>query len=145
MERLIGPAEPEPSALSAVKETIDEWRFPVTGMMMPNARKALRTVMKQETMRQLAVAALAIARYQLKYERLPESLQQLIPEFLDTMPPDYMDGRPLRYKRNARSDWTLYSVGFNGIDDGGDPIGTTNSTQIWQGRDVVWPRADTKE
>jgi hypothetical protein len=140
MQRHLAPTDPKQNALSSLRETIDDWRFPMTDMMMPNVRKALQTAMKQETMRQMAIATLALNRYRLKQGQFPDTLHQLVPEFLPDVPLDCMDGQPLRYHRDTESTWKLYSVGLNGLDEGGDASSTTNSLHLWQGRDLVWPR-----
>ncbi len=65
------------------------------------------------------VAALAMERYRLGNGALPESLDELVPEYLDSVPLDPFDEKPLRY---ATKDGyvVIYSVGENGVDDGGD-------------------------
>lgn len=87
------------------------------------------------------VLAVALKRYQLRQGRYPERLDQLVPDFLSTVPVDPMDGRRLRYRLNADGTFTLYSVGDNGTDDGGDPNLQANERElsIWNGLDIVWP------
>lgn len=48
--------------------------------------------------------------------RLPEKLSELVPEFLDQIPQDPFRDQPLRYDRERRVVW---SVGYDGVDDGG--------------------------
>ena len=48
--------------------------------------------------------------------RLPEQLSELVPEFLDGIPQDPYQDHPLRYDRERRVVW---SVGYDGVDDGG--------------------------
>ncbi|MBC8378040.1 MAG: hypothetical protein H8E62_02600, partial [Planctomycetes bacterium] len=66
-----------------------------------------------------AETALAIERYRLKYQSLPESLGVLVPEFMDTAPIDPFDGRTLRYIQPDTGGYTLYTVGEDGVDNGG--------------------------
>src|SRR5438876_1076887 len=68
----------------------------------------------------LAVVSIAIKRYQLRHGKLPAGLDGLVPEFLAEVPRDRMDGKPLRYRVNAQAGFMLYSVGSDGIDNGGD-------------------------
>jgi hypothetical protein len=59
-----------------------------------------------------------------------------------------MDGRELRYRVNADRTWSLYSVGENGVDDGGDPRppGDKSTAKFFgSGLDVVWPQPATAE
>jgi hypothetical protein len=65
-----------------------------------------------------AVAMLALAEYHRRHGRYPESLDNLIPDFLPRLPLDYADLQPLRYHRTDDG-YLLYSVGLDGVDDGG--------------------------
>ncbi|HSW44167.1 MAG TPA: hypothetical protein VLM89_01185 [Phycisphaerae bacterium] len=65
-----------------------------------------------------AAAMLAIREYHRRHGRYPETLELLVPEFLPRLPVDYADRQTLRYRRTNDS-YVLYSVGLNGIDDGG--------------------------
>jgi hypothetical protein len=68
-----------------------------------------------------AAAALAVERYRLRHGRLPEKLSDLVPEFLTTAPIDPYDRKPLRYVVQ-KDGYTIYSIGQNGIDEGGKEI-----------------------
>ncbi len=110
----------------------------------PNFVKAISTMRKNETMREMAVAAIAIKRFQLRTGKPPPYLATLVPQYLPRLPRDQMDGRPLRYRLNADGSFVLYSVGEDGLDDGGDPGLPYPSRQtpgLWEGRDAVWPQA----
>ena len=65
-----------------------------------------------------AYAALAVERYRLANQALPENLKKLVPTYLKEIPVDPFDGQPLRYKKLDKG-YVIYSVGENGIDDGG--------------------------
>ena len=43
---------------------------------------------------------------------------ELMPAFLKTSAVDFIDGKPFRYQHQNNAS-TLYSIGFDGIDDGG--------------------------
>ncbi len=98
-----------------------------------------------EIQRSLLVAALALKRYELKHGTLPAELRALVPEFLRAQPRDPMDGKPLRYRLQGARSFVLYSVGEDGVDNGGDPAptqtGAKNFHIWWHGRDAVWPSA----
>ena len=65
-----------------------------------------------------ARTALAVERYRIDRGRLPEKLVDISPEYLDKVPNDpYDDGR-LHYARREQG-YVIYSVGRNGMDDGG--------------------------
>jgi hypothetical protein len=108
-------------------------------------------VMSVETAKQVTVTAIALKRYQIKHGNYPRDLNSLVPEFVPTVPLDPVDGNPLRYRLKADGAFTLYSVGENGKDDGGDPSlekGVQSSSFYWQNPhalDWVWPRPATPE
>src|SRR5665213_2234543 len=91
-----------------------------------------------ETARRVVVAAIALKRFQLKHGKLPGSLDELSPEFFAKVPIDPYDGKPLRYHPKADGRYLLYSVGEDGVDDGGNPTNSAsgNASLNWQrGRD----------
>jgi hypothetical protein len=65
----------------------------------------------------MAMAVLALRRYELAHHAMPVSLGDLVPEFLSEVPLDPFDDKPLRWDPARK--W-LYSVGENGVDDGGN-------------------------
>lgn len=66
----------------------------------------------------MALVALAVERYRLGLGHWPESLAELVPDYLDSVPEDPFDGEPVRYRR-LDSGFVVYSVGEDGVDDGG--------------------------
>ena len=66
-------------------------------------------------------ALVATKRFQLMNGRLPLSLEELVPDFLPTLPIDSWspDGSPLVF-RAVEKKVTIYSIGHDRIDDGGD-------------------------
>lgn len=65
-----------------------------------------------------AETALAIERYRLKYDSLPESLDELVPEFMEAVPLEPFDGEPLRYIRHDVG-YMVYTIGDDWVDNGG--------------------------
>jgi hypothetical protein len=61
---------------------------------------------------------LALRMYQHQHERYPKALDELAPNTLATLPLDPFSGKPFLYRMSGDS-YVLYSVGPNGIDDGG--------------------------
>jgi hypothetical protein len=105
---------------------------------------SLSTVMYAEAIKQTAVAAIALKRYQIKYGRYPTNLGLLMPEFVTGVPLDPVDGKSLRYRVNPAGTFLLYSIGENGKDDGG-----INSNAEWWpdslAPDWVWPQPATAD
>lgn len=74
----------------------------------------------------------ALERHRLKHGTYPELLEELLPEFLPELPGDPYDRTPLRYRRQNDGSPLLWSIGPNGVDDGGQ------SHQNQQKGDRVW-------
>ena len=90
----------------------------------------LRAVRKQaEARHTMAVAhvrllavELALRCYQTEHSRLPAHLDELVPKYLSNVPQDPFLGQPLIYRPQG-TNWLLYSVGTDRVDDGGRPAG----------------------
>jgi hypothetical protein len=113
-------------------------------------RSLLPKVAAAEMQRQLLITALALKRSQIRHGRVPAGLDALVPEFLAAAPLDPMDGKPLRYRTNADGTFLLYSVGEDGVDNGGDASlallsPPTETNAWWHARDAVWPLPATAE
>ncbi len=65
------------------------------------------------------LAALALSAYKHQHGAYPETLSALVPEYLSAIPIDPFSDEPLCYRLDERDGYVLYSVGENGIDDGG--------------------------
>ena len=149
--KTICPADPEdfwPAASRKLAISFyDRCRLLVSIQEGGVAGRCLFKAVNTEVLRTLTVTAVALQRYQLRHGKFPGSLQALLPEFLPSLPTDEMDGQPLRYKLQADGTFVLYSVGENGVDNGGaaaPPEGTI-SRNILRGRDIVWPVPATRE
>jgi hypothetical protein len=108
----------------------------------------LAKTLRMETARDVVVTAIALKRFQLKHGKWPDTLGLLVPEFLPSVPIDPYDGKLLKYRSNTDGTFLLYSIGDDGMDDGGDttPVRPTWGTTIvdWQRtRDWVWPQPAT--
>lgn len=77
------------------------------------------TVLDWLTAVRAARTAAAVERFRLEQGRLPDELRELVPDYLEAVPRDPCDGKPLRYGRTDEG-YTIYGVGSDGKDDGGD-------------------------
>jgi hypothetical protein len=116
---------------------------------IPMFTRAWSVTMKNLTIHEMVKTVIALNRYKLGHGQWPERLDALTPDFLPTLPRDFMDGQVLRYRLQADGSFTLYSVGQDGTDDGGDPTPTSPNPNAqdrspWGGRDWVWPRNGTR-
>jgi hypothetical protein len=80
----------------------------------------------------LLMAELAMRCYQSEQGRLPSSLAQLVPTYLQKVPSDPFSGRPVIYHPQGNN-WLLYSVGEDGVDDGGKRVGRPVSGNVPKG------------
>ena len=75
-------------------------------------------VARTEARFRIVNTALAVERYRLEYDRLPERLEELVPAYLAAVPLDPFDGQPLRYQREDGR-FAVYSIGPRMGDNGG--------------------------
>jgi hypothetical protein len=68
----------------------------------------------------LLMLSFALRAYHAEHAVYPENLGKLVPTYLDSIPDDPFGTGPMRYQRIGKN-YNLYSVGFNGVDDGGKP------------------------
>ena len=116
-DRSIKPREQEweasLGALGKIKQPVRNWMLPSLGRTVAFYHDGLAR-------RRMAAIALAIRLYEIDHGRRPGELAELVPDYLDEVPRDPMapDGATIRYRPQAEVP-VLYSVGRNGIDDGG--------------------------
>jgi hypothetical protein len=71
----------------------------------------------------LLMTELSLRCYQAETGRAPTLLEQLVPRYLQSVPLDPFSGQPLVY-HSLGTNWLLYSLGTDRVDDGGKPVGT---------------------
>ena len=108
-----------------------------------------------ETRRRLIVTAIALERFAIQHKAYPPSLRDLVPAFLPAITMDFMDGQELRYQRGEDGRYVLYSVGLDGVDNGGQMVASERLGDRFPMRraaasgrfntDMVWPRSATAE
>lgn len=62
----------------------------------------------------MARTAIAVERYVLEFNVLPDSLETLVPTYLPTVPVDPLIGAPMGYQKNDLT-YAIFSVGKNGM------------------------------
>ncbi len=70
----------------------------------------------------LLAVELALRCYRSEQGAAPARLDQLVPRYLQSVPLDPFSGQPLIYRVQG-TNWLLYSVGVDRVDDGGTPAG----------------------
>ncbi len=92
--------------------------------------------------REIAVTAIALERYRLRHSEYPASLADLVPATLKSEPRDWMaSGTPLQYERTLDGRYRLWSVGDNGVDDGGSYVPTSATRAGGVSHFLGWDRA----
>ena len=98
------------------------WRYPLTKLLMPTLQASTQAVCRAQALQSATRTAIAIERYRRIHGQPPDALDQLTPDFLGNSPLDPFDGAPLRYRADATG-YKVYSIGADGIDQGGDAGG----------------------
>ncbi len=87
----------------------------------------------------LLLTTLALRAFRMDNGSYPDSLYDLVPRYLTKLPADSFGiSGPLRYKLNGE-EYVLYSVGPDGVDDGGRPTGRLGRMVVVEGEtgDIV--------
>jgi hypothetical protein len=87
--------------------------------IIPNFIRAGVTVYRHQTWINEARLAIALERFRMRNDRLPDALSALVPDYLDALPPDIVTGEPLRYRRLTEDHFLIWSVGWNEVDEDG--------------------------
>jgi len=90
----------------------------ILAFFMPTLSRAVVLQKEYRAGTDVERAAFALAAFHAETGRWPEGLAELTPKYLPAEPLDRFTGRPLVY-RPRPGGYVLYSVGINGLDDGG--------------------------
>jgi hypothetical protein len=102
---------------------------PVSELLAPVFGQARFTLERAQTGDLLLMVALALRAYRLEHGRYPETLSELVPDYLSKVPADPLAPQgPLKYRRKGSS-YVLYSVGPDGVDDGGRAAAGSGSSR----------------
>ncbi len=77
---------------------------------------------KNQTRIRLLTVELALRSCQSAQGRIPQGLHELVPKTFQRVPIDPFSGQPLVYRAQG-TNWVLYSIGPDRVDDGGTPVG----------------------
>jgi hypothetical protein len=105
---------------------------------VPNFRRAIQTLARNQTLADEARVACALERYRLANGNYPETLDAVAPRFIDKFPHDVIGGQPLKYRRTDNGKYLLYSIGWNEQDDGGQSTMNDQRTERLDDGDWVW-------
>jgi hypothetical protein len=100
----------------------------ITHVLLPAVDKLHDASLRHKLTMRCAGVAIACERFRHARGRWPDSLAELPKDLLAAIPPDPFDGLPLKYAKRPDG-VTVYSVGFDGIDDGGN-LTDKNSKEV---------------
>jgi hypothetical protein len=122
-------------------EGIHEYRYMIIHIMLPALGRVCQLRYENEATYKAALTIFAIKRFQALNYGLPKDLDELVRTgFLVQTPDDPYSAGSLVYRPDG-SDFTLYSVGSDFIDDGGIHGTRKGKYKLWgdQGDTVFWP------
>lgn len=111
-------------------------------LLLPALDKALNKAILQQAKLELAKASIDIELYFLKNKVYPENLDALVPGYTDSIPLDPMSGISFTYKQLSKDSFEIYSVGWNGRDDGGNRAKKHRKDDTVQTDDFLWVIGD---
>ena len=126
---------------------LEELSTALSHLLRVSSWRVIENSFRDLTARRAAAIELAVRLYRLDHEgHYPNTLQALVPAYLPYVPVDPFaaDGRPMSYRRGPTLP-SVYSVGENGVDDGGTslphPLSGANSAWLtrWECDDIVFP------
>lgn len=95
---------------------------PLTRILAPVFDRAHWNFARNDAGNALWLISLALRVYRLENGKYPEQLKELAPRYLKQIPTDpFGGGENMRYKK-IKNTYVLYSIGSDGVDNGGKPI-----------------------
>ncbi|MFN0128373.1 MAG: hypothetical protein ACKV19_17000 [Verrucomicrobiales bacterium] len=141
VHRIRDPAIPDRYNLDDwLDQRVGDARFPsprVSVRSLSVLVQPVRRIAAVHATARLAEAACALEAHAAENESPPDTLEALVPRYLTTVPLD-LDGRPIRYSPvSATGRYKLWSIGSDGVDNGGAAKG---GSQAWINTtgDWVW-------
>jgi hypothetical protein len=125
------------AALTAEIKSVSPFNM-LEKLMLPALGNAAKKFAAGQNSVNLARVAIALERYRLAHGEYPESLAVLSPQFIAKLPHDIINDQPLHYRRTSDGQFVLYSVGWNGTDDGGEVGFTKGGSMDVNTGDWVW-------
>ena len=123
-------------------ESLQNYRFFLIQIFMPATARVSEIAYRGKIYHEATVVILALKRWRLEKDQYPATLGELVTTgFLNELPMDPWSDKPLVYKKTG-DDFTLYSVGFNFTDDGGEYAkDRSGNIRTWSdnGDTVFWP------
>ncbi len=110
-------------------------------ILIPSMASTFPKMVAAQALRSGVDVAIAATRYRLDHGEYPATDDALAPAYLAAIPLDPFDGKPLRLKKSADGSLTIYSVGEDLIDNGGDVVRTDDKKATDVGVVLLTPAA----
>jgi hypothetical protein len=110
----------------------------MAAVAVPNFTRAWEVLAQNQTLANQALVACALERYRLDCSEYPATLEALVPRWADSLPRDIIGGQPFRYRREQKTGFVLYSIGWNGTDEGGKMCRSPEGRPALREGDWVW-------
>jgi len=88
-------------------------------MLLPRLNAVYRKTAETQARHAAAAVLVAATKQRLESGSLPSSLDALVPTLLPTVPRDHFAADTPLVLKQSGADWSVYSVGPDGEDDGG--------------------------
>lgn len=124
--------------IEELQKPINRLRYSFAAISAPLLPGVQVRVASAEARLRQAQLAIALELYRRAHAAYPETLSALVPDYLPGLPFDVCTGGDFQYQRPEPDQFILWSVGANGIDDGGAL--PEKATALDQG-DWVWRTA----
>lgn len=117
------------------------WNF-IARSLLPAVERSVTRGLVAEAGRNVVWVGLALERYRTARGAYPPNLDALVPDWIPYLPQDVFAQAPLRYERDKKGGFRLYSVGMNGQDDGGE---WPSSERDLEGQSSKSPQGSSKK
>lgn len=123
----------------AFESNIERNAHMLSWILLPSLEHAVDLQFRELASRRLAATALAIRLYEVDHGHRPRALSELVPDYISAIPSDPFspDGAPIGYRPDADPP-VLYSVGDDGVDDGGEFVLTDPRAAEWKSEDQLF-------
>ncbi len=125
---IINAALPYPQRRGIVEKNVDAVNESFLGIYLSDdaAKPSLATsgfsIERSRAWSRLLATMLALRAFKVEHGNYPATLNELTPKYLSRVPMDpFADNQSLRYKATG-IEYSLYSVGYDGVDDGGKAL-----------------------
>ncbi|MEO6847127.1 MAG: hypothetical protein ABI254_07705, partial [Chthoniobacterales bacterium] len=127
-----------PAGLFEAKSGVSKWRHALFYLSVPALKGAVMKSIEAQALIDMARIACVLERYKIARGIYPEKLDQLVPDYIEKLPNDIASAKPYRYRLDAPDKFTLWSIGYDGVDDNAAPAKKRRDGEEIEKGDWVW-------